>query len=104
MNQIRTYLADGTFISTVRINEFAATLDLVLDPMLGRETQPYETMVFNPDEFPQDCRCVRYATEAEARAGHNIVVQEESRQRGVEVAPGDVNLPEDEDDAAPLPN
>jgi hypothetical protein len=95
----RTELTDGTLISTVKIDPIPKLLDVMLDPLLGRESAPYETMVFLDDEYPKECRLERYQTEREAILGHTRIVEEEMRARGLERAPQDTNLNEDDDAA-----
>ena len=59
-------LPDGRWISTVWLG---------LDHGYRSDEPPmiFETMVFESQEVLRDSRCVRYATEAEARAGHDRI-------------------------------
>lgn len=68
-----TKLSDGTVISTVC---------LVLDHSWGGERPLiFETLVFGPDGSADDSTMERYATEAEAKMGHDVIVQQEDKPR-----------------------
>lgn len=86
----KTYLKDGTMISTIRREGEALALDNTLDLFLGRDsTMLYETMVFLADEYKsgrwKEADCVRYTNEADALAGHLTATQKWADERKSEV-------------------
>jgi hypothetical protein len=80
----KTYLKDGTMISTIRRTGMALAMDGMLDMFTGRASDlMYETMVFeDPTQHMRDAECVRYATEEEALAGHLAMVEKWVAMRG----------------------
>lgn len=78
---LTTSLPGDIEISTVDLHgsspevQMARAMDLLLDPLLGREGGRYETLVRRGEDW-LDETCVRYGSEEEARAGHAKVVAE----------------------------
>jgi len=68
-------LPDGKWISTVLLDDPVVNrIDAILNPLLGRQAKPFETMVFPSEDDMIELECIRSDTEAEALSVHARMV------------------------------
>jgi len=69
-------MPDGKWISTIRMDDPVVNrIDaMLLNPLLGREAKPFETMVFPSEDNMNEIECIRSDTEAEALSVHASLV------------------------------